>query len=146
MKQFLMLVSFVLLVALLVPASGSAQVSLSYTTAISGTYANSEADTGTVAGQNVAGARLLSLVISCSDSMAADVYIFYKTNGTWTTKITDSLVTTSNTGTTKEYIIRSGAADNLAGIYFPVRVRVAGRASGNGVTSPTYWARWYYRP
>lgn len=142
MKQILVVTLAVLLLA----SVGEAQINLNYTTALNGVaYAASEADTGTVAGQYVAGANLLSLVVTVTDSCELDVVVQYKTNGTWTAVLTDSLISTVAAGATKEWSIRDSDSDLLDGIYYPVRVIITGQATGNGVTTPTVTARWYYR-
>lgn len=142
MKQILILALAVVLVA----SVCEAQINLSYTSALNRvTYVNSENDTGTVAGQYVAGANLLSLVISSEDSVNVDFVIQYKANGSWTDIVTDSLVSAVNTGRTREISLRDSDSDLMDGIYYPLRIIVAARASGNGVTTPYLTARWYYR-
>jgi len=142
MKQIFLVTLAVLLLA----SVGEAQINLNYTTALNAVaYAASEADTGTVAGQYVAGANLLSLVVTVTDSCELDIVVQYKTNGTWTAVLTDSLISTTAAGTTAEWSIRDSDSDLLDGIYFPVRVIITGQATGNGVTTPYVTARWYYR-
>jgi hypothetical protein len=138
---------FAICVAVLLTAVPAfAQINVNYTSALNRvTYVAAEADTGTVAGQYVAGANLLSLVVTVEDSCELDIVVQYKTNGTWTTVLTDSLISTVAAGATKEWSIRDSDSDLLDGIYYPVRVIVTGQATGNGVTTPYVTARWYYR-
>ncbi len=106
-------------------------------------YAAGEADTSRE--QHIAGSNLLSLTVTPADTAALDIVVQYKRNGTWETILTDSLVTASGTGTTQEFWIRSKGTDLIDGIYFPLRVIISARATGNGVTSPMFGAAWKLR-
>ena len=108
------------------------------------TYAAS-AGIDTSSQQYMAGARCLSLVITTADSAELDVVVQYKTNGTWTAILTDSLITTTAAGATQEYSIKDGDSDLCDGLYYPLRVIVGGQATGCGTTTPTFTAYWYYR-
>lgn len=133
---------FVLVAVLLVTAFCEAQISPRYATAFNNvTYAASENDTSATC--YVGGASKLVLVLAPHDSINADVYVQYKSNGTWTTVLTDSLITTSATYE-QEYSIIDSDSDLLDGLYFPLRVIVAARATKNGVTTPTLLGRFYY--
>ncbi len=139
MKQIL----FLALAVLFVAASADAQIKPSYATALNNvTYAASEADTS--AAVYVGAATKLVLVLSPADSINSDVYVQYKRNGTWTTILTDSLITTSATYE-QEYSIIDLDSDLLDGLYFPLRVIVSARATLNGVSTPKILARFYYR-
>lgn len=139
MKQILILALAVLLVA----AVSDAQIRPNYATALNNvTYAASEADTS--AAVYVGAATKLVLVLSPADSINSDIYVQYKTNGTWTTILTDSLITTSTTYE-QEYSIIDMDSDLLDGLYFPLRVIVSARATLNGVTTPTLLGRFHYK-
>jgi len=143
MKHFTAAILIGLLVALLVPSVSDAQVSPQYATAIA-RNAFEASDVDTSGAVYVGSAKLISAIITTEDSAAFDVYVQYQTNGTWTTVVTDSLISTSNTGTTKEFSIRDTDSDALDGIYFPIRLIVSVRATGQGVTSAYYRGRFYY--
>jgi hypothetical protein len=137
---------FAVLAVLLIAVPAAAQINLNYTTALNRvTITASTNDTGTVAGQYVGGANLLSLVVSSEDSIAVDVIVEYQKDMVWTSILTDSLISTVASGHTHEYSIRDSDSDLLDGIYFPLRVIIAARATGCGVTTPYLTARWYYR-
>lgn len=139
MKQILILALAVVLVA----AVSDAQIKPSYSTALNNvTYAASEADTS--AAVYVGSATKLVLVVSPADSAELDVVVQYQRNGTWTTILTDSCITTSATYE-QEYSIIDLDSDLLDGLYFPLRVIIAGQATGCGVTTPTVLARFHYR-
>jgi len=109
------------------------------------TYAAAGADTSS--SQNVAAARFLSLVITTADSAELDIVVQYKKdNTTWTTVLTDSLITTTAAGATQEYSLRDGDSDLFDYIAYGTRVIVTGQASGCGVTTPTFTAKWIYKP
>ena len=112
-------------------------------------YANSQLDTlpqpttaGVSTGYKLGGASAISLTITPLDSMAADVYVDYKlrSSTTWVTAYADSVITSSNTGTKSEIIIRSSTLDRLGKIDCDLRVRVAHRSAGSGTTTKTYIA------
>lgn len=109
------------------------------------TYTASENDTSSA--QKVAGANRLSLVITTADSAELDVYVQYKVgDATWTTVLTDSLITTTAAGSTQEYSLIDSDSDLFDALAFGVRAIVAARATGCGVTTPTFKAYWYYKP
>lgn len=139
MKQILILALAVVLVA----AVSDAQIKPNYVTALNNvTYAASEADTS--GAFYVGSATKLVLVVSPADSAELDVVVQYQRNGTWTTILTDSCITTSATYE-QEYSIIDLDSDLLDGFYFPLRVILTGQATGNGVTTPTVRARFYYK-
>lgn len=143
MKHFTAVILIGLLVALLVPAVSNAQLNVNYATALNSvTYAASESDTS--AAIYVGSATKLVLVVAPADSAELDVVVQYKRNGTWTTILTDSCITTSATYE-QEYSIIDLDSDLLDGLYFPLRVIITGQATGCGVTTPTVRARFYYR-
>lgn len=114
-------------------------------------YADSDTDTLPKAGSvwasgtdydRVGGASAHELEITVNDSAAIDVYADYieGTKGAWTNGLTDSLINTTNAGTTKLFTIKSNATEKHAGLNVKWRYRIAFRASGNGVSSSTYSA------
>ncbi len=140
MKRF----TFLMVALALVATAAAAQINLNYTTVFNAeSYAAGVADTS--GAYYVAGANRLSLVVTTADSAELDVVVQYQTNGTWTAVLTDSLVTTTATGATQEYSITDADSDLLDGIYYPLRVIITGQATGCGVTTATFRARFYYR-
>jgi len=116
-------------------------------------YANSQTDTIPNWDDNptylrAGGAKLASLTLSTTDSCEADIYVETRVHGatSYTTIITDSLKTTTDTGTRDEWFLRSSAADTWAGIDIDWRIRIAWRASKNGTSSPAYTVRFNYVP
>jgi hypothetical protein len=146
MKHFWMIAVVCVAVLLIaVPAQAQINVDRIGVSFSNFTYANSESDTS--GSQQVAAARALMLVLTTADSAIMDVYVQYKdSNATWTTKFTDSLKTTVNTGKTQEYSLKDGDSDAFDAMVYGVRVVLAGRSAGNGVTTPTFTAKWYYKP
>lgn len=116
-------------------------------------YANSQTDTipnwdDTYTYFRAAGSKLASLTFHVTDSAEADIYVEKRIHGltAYTTIITDSLINVTDAGTRREYILRSMATDNWAGIDIDWRIRVAWRASKNGTTSPAYTVKFNYVP
>lgn len=124
-----------------------------HTLAAGKTYANSQTDTlpspsATVSAVALGGASAITLSLSTTDSVAADIYVGYRVRGTtsWTVGVTDSLVSTVDAGVKQEYIIRTNKTDNAEGLDLEFQVRIAFRASKNGVTAPAYRATFNWKP
>lgn len=109
------------------------------------TYANGQSDT---TGSEIwAAASKLAFVLAVSDSAMLDVHMQYKDSGaTWTTFLSDSLLTSTAAGSEREIVLRTTEVDHIPGFVFGLRVIVAARATGNGVTSPRFSGTWYLRP
>lgn len=146
MKHFAVLFTVCVAVLLIaVPATGQVRASTVGVAFSDLTYAASAKDTSS--GQYFGGANRLSLVVVTADSAELDIIVQYKLNNTtWTTVLTDSLITTTAAGATQEYSIIDSDSDLFDGVAFPVRVVVGGQATGCGVTTPTFTATWHYRP
>jgi hypothetical protein len=110
-------------------------------------YANAQTDTSAIT-YNLAGAKLLSLCISVTDSCHYIVYVDYRAASTesFSAVLTDSLTNTTDAGKTSEYSLRSNAAEKFTGLNGDFRTRIAWQAAGNGVTSPAYTSKFNYRP
>ena len=94
---------------------------------------------------SIAASNRLSLAVTVADSAELDIYVQYNTNGaTWTTVLTDSLIATA--AGSQEYDLIDSDSNLLPGICFPMRVIVAARVTGCGVTSPNIQAAWHFRP
>jgi len=126
-----------------------------YTLTSAKSYANSQIDTlpqpttaGVSTGLRLGGASFCSLTLTPLDSMKTDVYVDYKLRGstTWTESYADSLITTSNTGTKSEIIIRSTTLDRLGKLDCDLRVRLSHRSAGAGTTTKTYTAVINWKP
>jgi hypothetical protein len=117
-------------------------------------YTNSQTDTlggGTaiaMAPLQLGGSNLASIVITVADSCAADVYVDTRVRGTssWTNVVADSLITTSNTGTKKEFLLRTSTVDKLSCVDCDIRIRIAHRATKNGTTSATRSTQAIWKP
>lgn len=163
MKRSSVVVLFVL-ASLLVMVPAQAQITMNpnsnptyyiYTLNSAKSYANSQLDTlpqptaaGVSTGLKLGGASFVSLTLTPLDSMAADVYVDYKLRGstTWTQAYADSLITTTDTGTKSEIVIRSTTLDRLGKIDCELRIRVVHRAAGAGTTTETYAAVISWKP
>lgn len=88
-------------------------------------------------------AREVRLLGVCTDSLAADVYVigYNRTQTAVTTTYTDSLVTTSNTGTFKVIDLRAPGVNRLAGCT-EFKVGTVFRATGQGTTTGRTM-KWY---
>ena len=145
MKHSLVFVICVAVLLIAVPAFAQVNVEKIGVKFSNLTYAAAGADTS--ASQNVAGARSLSLVITTADSAELDVVVqYFASNLTWTTVLTDSLITTVAAGATKEFSLKDGDSDLFDNLAYGVRVIVTGQATGCGVTTPTFTAKWVYKP
>lgn len=163
MKRIAVFLIAALAVLVSLPDLGNAQTSAtpslnntlySYTLASSKTYANSQTDTlpqptstGTVV--TFRGApSLASLVMQPADSAVADVYVDARPIGmtTFTAVLTDSIKGAASLIPTKEWLLRTHTAESLGGLYQEYRVRIAWRAAGNGVTTPTYTLKFMWKP
>lgn len=117
-------------------------------------FVNSQTDTlggGTLissAPRKIGGAKLASIVISVTDTCAADIYVEKRLRGTsaWSAVLTDSLIVEATTGK-QEYMLRDSDTDNLDCIDCETRIRIAHRASGNGVAGTrTREVQYIYKP
>lgn len=145
MKHFAVLFT-VCVAVLLIAVPAMSQININRTGVKFSNYAYANSANDTSSSQAVAGASKLALVLKTTDSTSMDVYVQYKdSNATWVTKLTDSLISTVNTGKTQEYSLIDADSDVFDAFVYGVRVILAGRSSGNGVTSPVFTAYWYWR-
>ena len=92
------------------------------------------------------GASRVSLQLIVLDSASADVYVDELIGSTWTNIIADSLITTSNTGKTQEYIIRNYVAESTTHIGGKYRARISWRNVTMGVSTATYKGSFLWKP
>ncbi len=129
-----------------------------YYTLVSGkSYAASQTDTlpqppaatGTSVGTKLGGASAFSFYIDPADSMYAVIYIDEYTAGAWSNILEDSIETTS--GAIKEFPIRNQDTTRTYRIGSTYRARIYTvpwhtQGVADATDSPTYIARWYWKP
>ena len=138
-----------IIAVLLIGLAAITQAQLSFTTAPvkkEAAYANSTNDT--TRALRIASANLISLSLTTTDTTAVDVYVQYsKNNSTWTTILTDSIVTTTQASGFEEYSIRDTDSDLIDNVAGWLRTVLVYRASGNGVAGThKYTLTYNYAP
>jgi len=116
-----------------------------YQIAANKSYAASQIDTSTTL--QVGAADKICFQLVTKDSCEIDFYVDYKLDSlsTWTNGLTDSLKTTTNTGTAGEFIFRCATAEKYTGMHFGIRTRSSFRATKNGTTSARYYLEMDYK-
>lgn len=130
---------FVALIALTVMLAVNSNAQITTTLMNNKAYAASQIDTS--GAFDISGDIRDFLVVTTKDSAAVTIYTQTKPPGssTWTTVMTDSLATSTNTGKIQEYVIRDFTVEQspTAGL---TRLIMSWSAYRQGVTSAKYYA------
>jgi len=131
------LLVLVLFVSLISVHNVHAQYNTTQTLKLNRSYADTQLDT--TATVQIGSYSRVGALFTCHDSAAVTIYAETQVKGlsSWVVKDSLSVTTSSNTGTSSEWILRDNTVEKVPGVSNTVRFRPK-FLTGNGVTSAKY--------